>query len=194
MNQPKPPSPEKPAVFFQLDRSRTRPYSRNEYIAKLLWFWVYHLLFRISPQPCYAWRRWLLTRFGARISATSRIRASVRITHPWLLTMGRYSTLGDHTHVYNLGPIAIGEHTVISQNVHLCAGTHDHKDPSFPLVRSEIHIGSGVWIAADAFIGPGVSLGDNCVVAARSVVTGDAPADALIGGNPGKVIRAQARA
>ncbi|MBX3365139.1 MAG: putative colanic acid biosynthesis acetyltransferase [Phycisphaeraceae bacterium] len=103
--------------------------------------------------------------------------------------MGAYSTLADNVEVYNLGPIDIGDHTVISQNVHLCNGTHDYKDPSLPLLRPNMTIGSGVWVCADAFVGPGVTIGDNSLVGARAVVTKDVPAGVIVGGNPARVLK-----
>ena len=109
--------------------------------------------------------------------------------HPWLFRMGAYSIIGEGVTVYNLGMVTIGEHTVVSQNVHICAGTHDYTKPDLPLVRSPITIGSGVWICADAFIGPGVTIGDNAVVGARAVVTKDVPAGMVVAGNPAKVIK-----
>jgi len=175
-------------LFFTLDRSRSRPYTRKEYLGRLSWHLVYTLLFRPSPNACYAWRRWLLKWFGATIGPNSRIRSSVHVMHPWLLTVGDYTTLGDRVRVYNLGPITIGDHTVVSQDVHLCAGSHDHRDPTFPLIRAEIKIGSSVWIAADAFVGPGVTVHPNAVVAARSVVVKNVGPGHLIGGNPGRSI------
>jgi acetyltransferase-like isoleucine patch superfamily enzyme len=58
-----------------------------------------------------------------------------------------------------------------------------------PLQKPAIRIGQGVWIAAQAFIGPGVTIGDNCVIAARAVVTKDVPSGMVAGGNPAKVIK-----
>src|SRR6185437_3157980 len=55
--------------------------------------------------------------------------------------------------------------------------------------RPPIRIGGGVWVCADAFIGPGVSIGDNSVVGARAVVTHDVPNDVIVAGNPAKVIK-----
>lgn len=105
--------------------------------------------------------------------------------------MGEYSSIGENVSVYNLGPIVIGRHTAISQNVHLCAGTHDWRNPAMPLVRSSITIGSGTWVCADAFIGPDVRVGDNCIVAARAVVVRDVPDRSIAGGNPAAVIRSR---
>jgi putative colanic acid biosynthesis acetyltransferase WcaF len=109
--------------------------------------------------------------------------------HPWLLEMGDWTMMGPNATVYNLGRITIGHHTLVSQDVYLCAGTHDHTDPTLPLIRSEVHVGAGVWIAAGAFIGPGVRVGDNTVIGARSVVMSEVPAGVIAAGNPCKVIK-----
>lgn len=89
--------------------------------------------------------------------------------------------------LYNLGPVTIGCHSVICQGTYVCAGTHDYTRADLPLLRPPIHIGSGVWIAAQAFIGPGVTVGDNSVIGARSVVTGDIPPGVVAAGNPAQI-------
>jgi len=156
-----------------------------------MWTVVYQLLIRFSPGRLARWRRFWLRRFGAQIASTCNIRPSARIRHPWLLEMGPYSTLADNVEVYNLGPITIGAHTVISQNSHLCNGTHDYSQPSLPLVRPTMKIGSGIWVCADAFIGPGVTIADNALVGARAVVMRDVPKGVIVAGNPAKVVRAR---
>lgn len=135
------------------------------------------------------WRKQLLRLFGARLGNHSGTRASAKIVHPWLLTMGDYSIIAERVRVYNLGQIVIGDHSVISQDVTLCAGTHDYTDPALPLLRPEIRIGNGVWVCAEAFIGPGVTIGDNAVVGARAVVTKDVPPGMVVAGNPARVIK-----
>ena len=91
--------------------------------------------------------------------------------------------------IYNLGPVTVGAHTVISQGSYVCAGTHDFTRPELPLLRPPITIGAGVWIAAQAFIGPDVTVGDNSIVGARAVVTKDVPPGMIVAGNPARVIR-----
>jgi len=108
---------------------------------------------------------------------------------PWLLTIEDDVVISWDVKVYNLGRTRIGAKTVVSQYAHLCGGTHDFKTPEFTLLRTGLTIGKNVWIAADAFIGPGVSIGDNVVVGARAVVLRDVEADTLVAGNPAKAIR-----
>lgn len=99
--------------------------------------------------------------------------------------------IGERVKVYNLGMITLGDDTVVSQDVTICAGTHDYSDASLPLIRPEIRIGDGVWICAEAFIGPGVTIGDNAVVGARAVVTQNVPAGMVVAGNPARVIKSR---
>ena len=107
--------------------------------------------------------------------------------------MGEHSCLADGVLVYNLGPLSIGDHTVISQRVHICNGSHDYSKSDLPLLRPTSKIGSGVWICADAFIGPGVTIGDNAIVGACAVVTHDVPPMKIVAGNPAVVIRERPR-
>ena len=69
------------------------------------------------------------------------------------------------------------------------AGTHDYTKTELPLLRERVRIGHGVWIAAQAFIGPAVSIGDNSVIGARAVVVSDIPAGVVAAGNPARVIK-----
>lgn len=103
--------------------------------------------------------------------------------------MGDWSNVSAGVVVYNLGPIKIGSHTVISQNAYLCAGTHDYTKPDLPLLREPITVGDGVWIAASAFIGPGVRVENNSVVGACAVVMKDVAENVVVAGNPARVIK-----
>jgi putative colanic acid biosynthesis acetyltransferase WcaF len=176
-------------IFHTLDKTASYPYSRQEYIKRILWNIVQATLFRYSPPRAFAWRRFLLTSFGGKIGPNSGMRSSVRIFHPWLFEMGDWSMLAHGVVIYNLGPVKIGDHSVLSQDVYVCAGTHDHTKPNLPLIRPPITIGDGVWVAAQAFIGPDVTIGDNCVIGARAMVAKDVPPGVIAGGNPCRVIK-----
>ncbi len=183
-----------PAELYQrLDKTARAPYPKSEYIRRALWELVQATLFRWSPMKAHRWRRFLLRSFGASLADTSVVRRSVRVQHPWLLAMGAHSALAEEVLVYNLGPIRIGDHTVVSQRCHLCAGTHDYHREDLPLLRSFITIGHGVWVCADAFVGPDVTVGDNALVGARAVVMRDVPAAMIVAGNPARVVQARPR-
>ncbi len=87
---------------------------------------------------------------------------------------------------YNLGTITIGQRTTISQRAHLCAGTHDYRDPAMRLLKPPSHIADDAWICAEAFVRPGVTIGEGAVVGARAVAVKDVPAWTVVVGNPAK--------
>lgn len=136
----------------------------------------------------WGWRRWLLRRFGARIAADVHIYPSVRVTIPWNIEIEAQAAVGDRAILYALGPIQIGSRTTISQGAHLCAGTHDWRDPAMPLLKPAITIGNDTWICADAFVGPGVEIGDRAILGARAVAMNSIEADAIAVGNPAVVV------
>lgn len=189
----KKPLPSQEPIFQQLDQTASYPYKLSDYIKRFCWQWTQCLFIKFSFRRSHTWRLFLLNQFGSKIHHTSGTKASTHIWHPWLFEMGEYSILSDGVTIYNLGKVTIGSHTVLSQDVYLCAGTHDYTKPNLPLEKPPITIGSGVWICAGAFIGPGVTIGDNAIIAARSVVTQDVPAGMIVGGNPAKIIKARPR-
>jgi putative colanic acid biosynthesis acetyltransferase WcaF len=164
-------------------------YGFSAKLRRVAWMFARTFLFRPSFHNWYAWRRLLLRLFGAKIGNGVRVRPSANIEMPWNLDLADGVVIGDHAILYSLGKITIGPRTVVSQYAHLCAGTHDYRDPNFPLLTPPITIGAGAWIAADAFISHGITIGDRTVVAARATVVKDVPADHVVGGNPAKFIK-----
>ena len=154
-----------------------------------LWWLVQDWLIRPSPQFLYGWRRWWWRRFGAALGQDVMIRATARVQFPWKVTIGDRSWIGDHAELYSLGPIRIGADSVISQHAYLCAGTHDHMALDFPLVAKPVIVEDQAWVAAGAFIAPGVTVGRGSIVAARSVVLADVPPAMIWGGNPARPLK-----
>lgn len=156
---------------------------------RIIWGIVEPLFFRYSPRLLYGWRNFILRLMGARIGRGVKIYPSAKIMFPWLLQIGDNSTISWDVNVYNLGFSKIGSNTMVSQYSHLCGGTHDYLSKDFDLLRTGFTIGNNVWIAADAFVGPGVTVGDGAVVGARAVVLKGVPANTLVAGNPAKVVK-----
>ena len=122
--------------------------------------------------------------FGAKIGSPCFVYNDVQIWAPWNLKMANYSTLGRGSNVYSMGKVSLGLRTVVSQGVHLCTGSHDHQSENFQLFSRPINIGADVWICAEAFLCPGVTIADGAVIGARAVVTRDQPAWMVCAGNP----------
>jgi putative colanic acid biosynthesis acetyltransferase WcaF len=158
-----------------------------------LW-WLFQALFVLpTPQYMFAWRRFALILFGAKIGKRVLIRPGVRVTYPWNLTVGDYVWIGDNVTLYSVAEISIGSHSCVSQESYLCAGTHDYRDVTFAFVSTPIKIGSECWVATRSFIGPGVEIGDAAVVGAGSIVTTSVDAETIVAGNPAKVVGKRTR-
>ncbi|GAA0277779.1 colanic acid biosynthesis acetyltransferase WcaF [Alteraurantiacibacter aestuarii] len=145
-------------------------------------------LFALSPRPLWGWRRFLLRLFGATVGREVHIYPSARVFMPWNLAIGDESAVGERVYLYNLGPLTIGRQVTISHQAHLCGGTHDYRQAGFPLVKTPNAIGDSAWICADAFVGPGVTVGARAIVGARCVAMQDVAQDAIVSGNPAQVI------
>ena len=163
-------------------------FSKSEKIKRLMWNIVQGTIFRYSPRRADRWRAWLLRLFGAKIGRVKLIRSTIRVEVPWNLEIGDGVQIGDKAYLYSLGPISIGEYTVISQFAHICAGTHDFERSDFPLLRVPIKIGSRCWIATESFVGPGTTIADGVVLGARSSVVKDLPQWTICVGSPAKPI------
>ena len=130
----------------------------------------------------------MLRLFGAKVGRHVHIHPSVRIFHPWEFEIGDWSSIGFDALIYNLGKIRVGQHVTISQRAHLCAGSHDFRDPRMTLLKPPIRIGANVWVSAEAFLGPGVSVGEGSVVGAGAVVTRDVEPGIVVAGNPARKV------
>jgi putative colanic acid biosynthesis acetyltransferase WcaF len=167
---------------------RAKKYSAAELFRRVLWSGG-RLAFRLSPRPCFGWRRFVLRCFGANIGAHVNTYPSTWIYFPWNLTVGDWSALGEETFIYNLGLVTLGEQVTISHRAQLCAGTHDYSRADLPLLKPPIVIGSQAWICADAFVGPGVTVGAGAIVGARAVVTKNVERWTIVAGNPARTLK-----
>jgi len=175
------------AQTTEVDQPNRRAFLDQTYGERVKGFWwsiVRFTLFRWSPATLNAWRRSLLRLFGATIHRTARIAPSVRIDFPWNLQIAPDVVISHRAIINCMGKVVIGRGAHLSQYAHLCAGTHDYTRRDMKIVRCPIDIGCDVWIAADAFVGPGVTIGDGALLAARSSAFRDMPPGQVCIGEP----------
>lgn len=107
------------------------------------------------------------------------------------ITVGSRVFINQGCTIYDLADVTIGDDVLIGPHVSLITSKHPVA-PSLRrslLVGRPIHIGDHVWLAAGATVIGGVTVGENSVVAAGSVVTHDVPPNVLVAGNPARIVR-----
>ena len=158
---------------------------------EVLWTLVSSTVFRWVPNRFVGWRRWLLRRFGARIDGTCFVDRTVVVRCPWNLAVGSATVVHHNVILDCMGSVALGSGSRISQYSHLCTRTHDYRDQAMHVLSQPIVVDDFVWIAADAYVGPGVTIGPRTIVGARSSVLGDLPPDVTAVGEPARAIRSR---
>lgn len=134
-----------------------------------------------------------LRAFGAEIGENVLVRHRVRIHWPWKLTVGDSSWIGEGVWILNLEPVEIGSNTCLSQDVFICTGSHQFDDDHFEFDNAPIRIGSRTWIAAQATILRGVTVGDDVLIGAKSLVVKDVPSGHKVVAQLGKLLPSRAR-
>lgn len=166
------------------------PYSTGDKIKRLLWQMVWAVFARPFPKSVASgWKRFLLRLFGAEIADTAVVYSSATIFKPWNLEMKDYACIADGVDCYNAAKVTIGVNATVSQRAYLCTASHNIADPEHHQTQFPIVIGDRAWVAAEAFVGPNVSIGEGAVVGARGCVFKDVEPWIVVGGNPAKFIK-----
>jgi len=164
-------------------------FSFRNRIERALFRFVWFVAASWTPPPLHNWRCFILRKFGATIGKDVRLYSSAIIWHPANLYISDNVTVGPRVRLYNQGDISIQSDVVISQGAHICASTHRINDPNFELILRPIKIARLTWIAAEAFVGPGVQTGEGSVLGARAVAFENLDPWGVYRGNPAKLIK-----
>ena len=157
---------------------------------KALWIIVWTIFIRPFPRATASkFEAMLLRLFGAKIGKGCDIYSSAKILVPYNLVIGDHVTLADRLLIQNTALVKIGSNSIVSQGTYLCAGSHNIYKKTFDTIRKPIIIGKNVWIAAECFVGPGITIGDGAVAGARSCIFKNVEPWTVVGGNPAKFIK-----
>ena len=163
--------------------------AKPHFIRRVAWMMVNKSLFRLfAGRYLRCIRHGLLRLFGASIDKDALVYSSCTIYAPWNLVVGR-ACIGPRTELYCKDKIVIGNDCVVSQGCYLCTASHDISSKMLPLITKPIVVKDNAWVAADVFVGMGVTIGEGAVVGARAAVFKDVSPWVVVGGNPAKVIK-----
>lgn len=166
------------------------------------------------PRP-RLWVTWFVNPFLHARHSTSVVRKRTRMDlFPFNdFSLGANSTIEDFCTINNgvgsviigkntlvgmgnvvIGPVKIGNHVIIAQNVVISGLNHEYEDIHLPIslqpVRTKlISIEDECWVGANAVITAGITIGKHSVVAGGAVVTKDVPPYSVVAGNPAKIIK-----
>ena len=175
--------------MHNIDTYTGASFSFKNRLARLIWGVVYIIFFRSSPRSFHSWRSFILKIFNAKIGEGVHIYPNVKIWAPWNLEIGDEVGVADGVDLYSQDKIILGYRAIISQRSFICTGTHNFNLHGHPLTTKPIVINDYAWVAAEAFIGPGVNVGEGAVIGARSVVFKNIEPWTVVGGNPAKFIK-----
>jgi putative colanic acid biosynthesis acetyltransferase WcaF len=152
---------------------------------KYVFWYIVKVIFFLSafPYPS-SLKVFLLKKFGAKLGTGVIIKPRVNFHFPWNLEIGNNVWIGEEVFILNFEKISIGDNVCVSQRAFLCGGNHDFRNPSMPYFNEPITLYNGCWIGACCFIGPGVSIGVDTVIAAGSIVTTDVKDNLVCRRNP----------
>lgn len=126
--------------------------------------------------------------FAGNIGEGSRVMSPLNLVCANQVKIGRNVLIMGGCLMMSRGGITIDDDAMIAANAQLISNNHDLHDHAL-LVCKPVHICRNAWIGAGATILPGVTVGENAVVAAGAVVTKDVEANTIVGGNPAKFIK-----
>lgn len=180
----------KQKTSMRLDNYTVGMYTPGASLGKqILWYYLGAPLVSSYLITNSGFKCWILTCFGAQIGKGVRIKQGVRIKFPWRLAIGDFVWLGENCWLDNVALITIDSHCCISQNVYLCTGNHDWRDPNFKLRDTPIKIEEGCWIGAQAIVGPGITVGKGAVLCLGSVAFTSLESMKIYAGNPAQLIK-----
>lgn len=166
------------------------PLTKKERVKKTLWEVTRNLVVRWIPRGPTEWlSRGIYRMFGAEIPNTSYVYPSARVYMPWNLKMGPWSVIGGGVHVLNAAPFVMGQNCTVSERAYICCASHNIESNAHEQIRKPVVMKDRSWVAAEAFVGMGVTIGEGAVVGARAAVFKNVEPWTVVGGNPAKYLK-----
>ena len=157
---------------------------------RVAWHFVNALFFENSLNPSSGIKIGLLKLFGAKVGRGVIIKPGVNIKHPWFLTIGDHTWIGERAWLDNtFAPITLGSHVCLSQGVYLCTGNHDWSDTAFGLLERPLTVENGAWIGAGASVLPGAFIAEHSVITGGTVISKPTEPYTIYAGNPAQAVK-----
>ena len=130
----------------------------------------------------------LMHKIFPTMGENSIVNTPLTAIRPHMVKIGKNVVVMPGCLMMSAGGITIEDGALIAANVQLISNNHDLYERQI-ITCKPVHIGKNVWVGAGATILPGVTIGDNAVVGAASVVTKDVEPNTIVSGNPARFIK-----
>lgn len=148
------------------------------------------LIFRVNnTMPGTTEYQELMHRIFPTMGENSQVNTPLTAIRPHMVRIGKNVVVMPGCLMMSAGGITIDDGAMIAANVQLISNNHDLYERQV-ITCKPVHIGKNAWVGAGATILPGVTVGDNAVVGAASVVTKDVAPWTIVAGNPARLIKA----
>ncbi|HEX6230805.1 MAG TPA: sugar O-acetyltransferase [Actinomycetota bacterium] len=150
------------------------------------------LLHAFNAEPDEDARAELLGELLGAVGTGTSIQPPFACDYGYNISIGEHAYVNFNTVILDCAPVTIGDRTQIASGVQLLAADHPREPHLRRALRERarpVAIGQNVWIGAAAIVCPGVSVGDDSIIGAGSVVTRDVPPGVVAVGNPCRVVR-----
>lgn len=159
----------------------------NRFTQFFLDLWLFKLGV-IGYFPSHCFRNFFYRLSGIKMGKGSTFHMGARFFYPKNIEIGEGTIIGDHAFLDGRAKIKIGKQVDVASQVMIYNSEHDLADPTFKATEEPVSIGDYVFIGPRAIIMPGVTIGNNVIVAGAAVVTKNVPENAIVGGVPAKII------
>jgi len=156
---------------------------------RFAWNLAWFILCSWTPRFLWRWRLLILRIFGAKVASRCDVRRSSKIWCPSNLVLQEGALIAENVNCYNVATVTLEQGALVSQGAYLCTASHKTTNPSFPLIKKPITLKKNCWVASEAFVGPGVIVGEYTVLAARAAAFDNLQPLSIYRGNPAVWLR-----
>ena len=165
-------------------------YWRTKSEAKVLALWFLCTL----PRGPGVWARGrFLGLFLARLGEGTVIQDNLRVNSPENVSIGAHCSFGEDIFITGGGGVTIGDYVGLGPDVKIWSVNHRFADPDIPWMlqgyeKSPVVIEDDVWLGANTFVKPGITVGKGAIVSAGTILSKSVPPFSIVAGNPGRVV------
>lgn len=161
---------------------------RKEIKGLLLWF-----LAGIPAGLGVRMRAWFMPFFLKKLGEDTTLQSGLRLTNPEKISIGSHCNLAQGAFITGGGGVRIGDWVGFGPDVKVWSVTHRFDDAERPWLlqgweMKAVEIEDDVWLGANVFVMPGVTIGKGAIISAGTVINKSIPPYALVAGNPGRVV------